>query len=364
MNILVTGGAGYIGSHTLVELLNENHNVVVVDNFSNSSEEPLRRVEKLTGKSVRYYACDVLDKAQMSKVFIRHKFDAVIHFAGLKAVGESFEQPLNYFTTNISGTLVLCELMAEFGVKNLVFSSSATVYGTPRQLPIDESFPTSVNNPYGQSKLSVEFLLKDLARCDEDWNITILRYFNPVGAHPSGEIGEDPKGVPSNILPYIAQVAIGKFDEVKVFGGDYDTEDGTGVRDYIHVVDLARGHVKAIEHIKHSGLKTYNLGTGKGYSVMELIATYEKVSQRAIPFSICARREGDVAACYSSPDYAEKSLAWKACYGIEDMLRHSWRWQSKNPDGYRCAYDSGIDNKVNSTNSDINSNDKIYARVV
>lgn len=337
MKILVTGGAGYIGSHTLIELIESSHEVVVIDNFCNSSRESIRRVEAITQTHIECIECDILDRGALIKVFIKHHFDAVIHFAGLKSVGESVDNPIRYFNNNISGTLTLCDVMADFGVKNMVFSSSATVYGKPKSLPIDESFPTSTCNPYGKSKLAVEELLSDIAESDKEWNITLLRYFNPVGAHKSGIIGEDPKGIPNNILPYISQVAIGRLERLGVFGSDYNTIDGTGVRDYIHVVDLAKGHVKAIQHIIDSGLQTYNLGTGKGYSVFELIAAFQKASGVSIPFKVLPRRSGDVAACYSCPALAENNLGWKAELNIDDMMQDSWRWQSNNPDGYNSS---------------------------
>ncbi|WP_370978440.1 UDP-glucose 4-epimerase GalE [Agaribacterium sp. ZY112] len=335
MNILVTGGAGYIGSHTLVELLNDGHKVVVVDNYSNSSEEPLRRVEKITEKKITRYEVDILDKQALYNVFQQHKFDAVIHFAGLKAVGESAELPLKYYINNISGTLTLCEVMGEMNVKRLVFSSSATVYGEPQRVPIDESFPTSATNPYGRSKLTVEEILHDLGASDDSWNITLLRYFNPVGAHPSGLIGEDPKGTPNNLMPYISQVAVGIRAQLGVFGDDYNTKDGTGVRDYIHVVDLARGHVSAINNKKHKhGVLTLNLGTGNGYSVLDMINTFERISGNKIPYKIIARRPGDVAECYSDPSRAYIQIGWKAKHGLDDMISDGWRWQSQNPRGY------------------------------
>lgn len=335
MNILVTGGAGYIGSHTLIELMADGHDVVVVDNYSNSSAEPLRRVESITGKSLISYEADILNKDALTSIFEKHKFDAVIHFAGLKAVGESVQQPLKYYINNVSGTLSLCEVMQEQEVKNLVFSSSATVYGDPDSVPIDESFPTSVTNPYGRSKLTVEEILHDLGTSDSSWNISLLRYFNPVGAHPSGLIGEDPSGVPNNLMPYISQVAVGVREQLGVFGDDYKTKDGTGVRDYIHVVDLARGHVSAINHLKsNKGVMTLNLGTGKGYSVLDMIVAFERISGNKIPYHVVDRRPGDVAECFSNPKRALMKIGWKAEYELEDMIGDGWRWQSQNPNGY------------------------------
>ncbi|WP_394392320.1 UDP-glucose 4-epimerase GalE [Shewanella woodyi] len=335
MTILVTGGAGYIGSHTVVELLNTNQEVVIIDNLVNSSIEALHRVESITGKSVTFYQGDVLNKAFLQKVFTDHKIQAVIHFAGLKAVGESVAQPLRYYETNVSGTLVLCEVMAENDVKNLVFSSSATVYGDPASLPITEDFPTGATNPYGQSKLMVENILEDLYQSDPSWNIARLRYFNPVGAHASGSIGEDPNDIPNNLMPFIAQVAVGKRDKLSVFGDDYNTHDGTGVRDYIHVVDLAIGHLKALEKLNtQSGLVTYNLGTGVGYSVIDMVNAFEKACGKSISYQIVARRPGDIAACYADPLKAKTELGWQATHSLEDMANSSWKWQSSNPNGY------------------------------
>ena len=336
MSILVTGGAGYIGSHTCVELLNAGYEVVVVDNLSNSSEESLRRVEKITDKKVTFYQADVLDQTRMEEIFKREKFEAVIHFAGFKAVGESVSKPLEYYQNNITGTLVLCNVMRKFGVKNLVFSSSATVYGDPAFIPITEECPKGqCTNPYGQTKSMLEQILIDLNISDPEWNIMILRYFNPIGAHKSGLIGENPKGIPNNLLPYIAQVAVGKLEYVGVFGDDYDTPDGTGVRDYIHVVDLASGHVKAIQKLKENkGVLIYNLGTGNGYSVFEMIKAFEKASGRKIPYIIKQRRSGDIAACYSNAEKAKEELGWVAEHGLEEMCEDAWRWQSQNPNGY------------------------------
>ncbi len=335
MTILVTGGAGYIGSHTCLELLNEDFEVVVVDNLSNSSQESLRRVQKITGKTLAFHKIDLLDKAALEELFLQYRFDAVIHFAGLKAVGESVTIPLRYYHNNITGSINLCELMAKYNVKNIVFSSSATVYGDPHAVPITEDFPISATNPYGKTKLFIEEILKDLYKSDNKWNITLLRYFNPIGAHESGEIGEDPKGIPNNLLPFISQVAVGKLEELLVFGNDYPTPDGTGVRDYIHVVDLALGHIKALEKlIGQTGIHIYNLGTGRGYSVLNVITAFEKASGRKINYRIVDRRAGDIAECYADPSKAEKELGWKATRRINEMCSDSWRWQSRNPDGF------------------------------
>ncbi|MCD4825752.1 MAG: UDP-glucose 4-epimerase GalE [Phycisphaerae bacterium] len=336
MNILVTGGAGYIGSHTVLELLSAGYDVVVVDNLANSSEESLRRVEEITGKSVTFHKVDLLDRDALKAVFDATNFDAVIHFAGLKAVGESNEIPLQYYHNNITGTLVLCEEMAAHGVKNLVFSSSATVYGDPAMVPITEKFPTGATNPYGRTKLMIEEILRDLYASDSQWNIALLRYFNPVGAHASGRIGEHPQGIPNNLMPYITQVAVGKQEQLSVFGNDYQTPDGTGVRDYIHVVDLSLGHLKALEKLQAApGVVTYNLGTGKGYSVLEIVAAFEKACGKEIPVKIVARRTGDVATVYADPALAQKELDWTAKIELEQMCQDSWRWQSENPDGYK-----------------------------
>lgn len=334
-NILVTGGAGYIGSHTVVELLESGYGVVVVDNLSNSNKESMNRVKKITGKSPVFHEADVRDRAAMEKIFTENKIDYVIHFAGLKAVGESCVKPIEYYDNNLYGTLVLLEVMREHGCKKIVFSSSATVYGTPERLPLDESCRTGgTTNPYGTSKYFQEIMLNDVYKADNEWTVVLLRYFNPVGAHPSGLIGEDPRGIPNNLTPYIAKVAIGELKEVGVFGNDYDTPDGTGVRDYIHVVDLAKGHVAAISKIKDSGVYTYNLGTGVGYSVLDVIHAYEKACGHAIPYAIKPRRAGDIAACYADASKAEKELGWKAQYGIDEMCASSWNWQSNNPKGY------------------------------
>lgn len=335
MNILVTGGAGFIGSHTCVELLKANHEVIVVDNLANSKKEALDRVEKLTNRTLTFYEVDLLDKKSLNEIFDAHRIDSVIHFAGFKAVGESVRIPLSYYHNNITGTLYLCEVMMEHGVKNLVFSSSATVYGNPDRVPITEDSPLRTTNPYGRTKLFIEEILRDLHTSDESWNIALLRYFNPVGAHESGHIGEDPNDIPNNLMPYITQVAIGKLDQLSVFGGDYPTEDGTGVRDYIHVVDLAIGHLKALQKLEEQpGVVAYNLGTGKGYSVLDVINAFIKASGQAVPYKITERRPGDAAACYADSTKAEKELGWTAERDLLDMCRDSWRWQSQNPDGY------------------------------
>lgn len=335
MKVLVTGGAGYIGSHTCVELLQAGYDVVVVDNLANSHYESLNRVAQITGKKPDFHQVDICDKLALNRVFEDHKIDAVIHFAGLKAVGESVAQPSRYYYNNVYGTLVLCEVMAEHNVFNLVFSSSATVYGDPKTVPINEDFPLTATNPYGRSKLMVEEILRDLYASDQRWNAILLRYFNPVGAHESGLIGEDPNGIPSNLMPYITQVAVGKLERLSVFGGDYDTVDGTGVRDYIHVVDLALGHLKALEKLSDKpGAVAYNLGTGCGYSVIEVVKAFEKASGRPIPYQIVDRRPGDVASCFADPAFAAKELNWGASRDIETMTRDSWHWQSQNPNGY------------------------------
>lgn len=335
MKILVTGGAGYIGSHACVELLNDGYEVVVLDNLSNSSEESLRRVEKITGKKIPFYKGDIRIREDIEKAFRENKIDAVIHFAGLKAVGESVEKPLEYYSNNITGTLLLCEVMREHGVKNMVFSSSATVYGNPETVPIREDFPLSTTNPYGSTKRMIENILTDLQQADPEWNIILLRYFNPIGAHESGLIGEDPNGIPNNLLPYVAKVAVGKLPLVNVFGNDYETKDGTGVRDYIHVVDLARGHIRAIEKLaKNPGLKVYNLGTGTGYSVLEVIESFSRACGKEVPYRIAPRRSGDIGICYADSEKAREELGWEAEYSIGKMCEDTWRWQSKNPDGY------------------------------
>lgn len=335
MKILVTGGAGYIGSHTCLELLKAGHELVVVDNLSNSKQESVRRVQEITGQILEFKRLDLLDSPALEKVFAESRIEAVVHFAGLKAVGESVSIPLRYYHNNVTGTLILCEVMQAYGVKNIVFSSSATVYGDPHSVPILEDFPLSATNPYGRSKLMIEEILQDLHRSDPSWNIALLRYFNPVGAHSSGRIGEDPDGIPNNLVPYIAQVAVGKLPELRVFGNDYPTPDGTGVRDYIHVVDLAVGHLKALDKLtENPGVVIYNLGTGRGYSVLEVVAAFQKASGRPIPYKIVARRSGDVAASYADPGKAQNELAWKAELGIEAMCRDVWHWQSSNPNGY------------------------------
>lgn len=335
MKILVTGGAGYIGSHTCLELLQAGYEVVVVDNLSNSKEESLKRVQELAGKTLEFHKVDLLDKEALKAVFDSASIEAVVHFAGLKAVGESVTIPLHYYHNNVTGTLILCEVMERHGVKNIVFSSSATVYGDPRTVPITEDFPLSPTNPYGRTKWMIEEILRDLHRTDEIWNIALLRYFNPVGAHPSGRIGEDPNGIPNNLLPYIAQVAVGKLSELPVFGNDYPTPDGTGVRDYIHVVDLSVGHLAALLKLtSNPGVVTYNLGTGRGYSVLEMVSGFEKASEKKIAYNIVGRRAGDVASCYADPSKAKKELDWSADRGIDEMCADSWHWQSSNPNGY------------------------------
>jgi UDP-glucose 4-epimerase len=335
MRILVTGGAGYIGSHTCLELVQAGYEVVVVDNLYNSKEESLRRVQELAGRALEFYKVDLLDEAGLRAVFDRSPVEAVVHFAGLKAVGESVGMPLEYFHNNVTGTLVLCQVMREHHVKNLVFSSSATVYGDPHTVPIMEDFPLSATNPYGRSKLMIEEILGDLSHADPAWNIAILRYFNPIGAHASGRIGEDPNGIPNNLVPYIARVAVGKYPELRVFGGNYTTPDGTGIRDYIHVVDLAIGHLRALEKVALGpGLATYNLGTGRGYSVLEVVAAFEKACGKPIPYRIVERRPGDIAACFADPSKARRELGWWAERGIDEMCADVWRWQSANPDGY------------------------------
>ncbi|MCW8995571.1 MAG: UDP-glucose 4-epimerase GalE [Psychromonas sp.] len=336
MAILVTGGAGYIGSHTVLELLKSEQEVIVIDNLCNASLESLARVAKITGKSCTFYQGDILDKIFLDGVFAKHKIDSVVHFAGLKAVGESVVKPVAYYQNNVQGTLTLLDAMADAAVFNLVFSSSATVYGDPAALPIREEFPVGgTTNPYGTSKLMVEMILQDLAKSDSRWSFAILRYFNPVGAHASGLIGEDPNGIPNNLLPYIAQVAVGKLSALSVFGNDYDTKDGTGVRDYIHVVDLAIGHLKALEKIaENQGVFIYNLGTGNGYSVLEMVKAFEKASGKSIAYNISPRRQGDIAACYAAPEKASAELGWQTERGLADMMQDTWRWQSNNPNGY------------------------------
>jgi len=334
--VLVTGGAGYIGSHTTLALLQAGHDVVVLDNLSNSSPESLNRVGKICGRLPTFVQGDIRDRELLDRLFYENNFDAVLHFAGLKAVGESVEQPLKYYENNVAGSVTLCQAMAQAGVFTFVFSSSATVYGEPDTMPIREDFPTGIpTNPYGRSKLMVEEALKDLAKSDPRWRVALLRYFNPVGAHESGLIGEDPKGIPNNLLPYISQVVIGKRESLAVFGDDYPTVDGTGVRDYIHVVDLARGHLLAVEALdKRGGINVWNLGTGKGYSVLQMVTAFEKASGRKVPYSIAPRRAGDIAECWADPTKARDELGWQAHYGLEQMMADSWRWQSQNPDGY------------------------------
>ena len=335
MTVLVTGGAGFIGSHTVLELLSNDHKVIVIDNLSNSSAESLNRVTQITGKKPVFYAKDLNDRSVLKEIFRIHDIEAVIHFAGYKAVGESVANPMMYYRNNIDSTLTLCEVMKEFGVSNLVFSSSATVYGDPSTVPITEDFPVSATNPYGRTKLFIEQILRDLAIADETLSIALLRYFNPVGAHKSGLIGEDPNGIPNNLMPYISQVAVGKLEQLSVFGDDYPTPDGTGVRDYIHVVDLAKGHLKALEKLESStGVLTYNLGTGSGSSVLDMVKAFENATGKKVPYTIAPRRPGDVAACYADPTKAESELGWKAERGIEEMCEDTWRWQSNNPNGY------------------------------
>ncbi len=334
MAILVTGGAGYIGSHTCVELLNRGEEIVVLDNLSNSKVESLDRVKKITGKDFKFYKGDILSEEDIRRVFEENKIDSVIHFAGLKAVGESVAKPMLYYHNNISGTLILCKVMAEYGCKSIVFSSSATVYGTPKTVPITEDFPLSTTNPYGSTKLMIEDILRDIYVSDKEWRICILRYFNPIGAHESGLIGEDPNGIPNNLMPYIAKVAIGALPILSVFGNDYPTKDGTGVRDYIHVVDLARGHLCAVDKItRESGVFTYNLGTGNGYSVLEIVKAFEKASGQDVAYKITDRRPGDIAECYADPRKAYEELGWKAEKGIKEMCEDAWRFQKNNPNG-------------------------------
>ncbi|DAB30850.1 MAG TPA: UDP-glucose 4-epimerase GalE [Sulfurimonas sp. UBA12504] len=333
--VLVTGGAGYIGSHTCIALHEAGFDFVVFDNLSNASQESLFRVQKIIDRPISFVQGDIRDKEALRSVFTQYDIDAVIHFAGLKAVGESVQQPLEYYDNNINGTIVLCQVMQEFGCKNMVFSSSATVYGDPHTTPIKEDFPLSATNPYGRTKLFIEEILRDIFVSDTSWNIVLLRYFNPVGAHKSGLIGEDPNGIPNNLMPFIAQTAVKKRDYLSVFGDDYDTVDGTGVRDYIHVVDLAFGHVKALEKISNiKEVLTVNLGTGKGYSVLEMVRAFEKASGKDVPYQIAPRRSGDVAKCFADPSYAFETLGWSAQKGIQEMCEDSWRWQSQNPNGY------------------------------
>ncbi len=336
MAVLVTGGAGYIGSHTCVELLNNGYEVVVMDNLYNSNEKALERVEQITGKKVTFYNVDMLDREAMNEIFEKETIDSVIHFAGYKAVGESVRKPLEYYHNNITGTLNLCDVMRNHGVKNIIFSSSATVYGDPAFVPITEDCPKGqITNPYGQTKGMLEQILTDLHVSDPEWNVVLLRYFNPIGAHKAGIIGEDPKGIPNNLVPYIAQVAVGKLEKLGVFGDDYDTPDGTGVRDYIHVVDLAKGHVKAMKKFEDQPeVRIYNLGTGNGYSVLQVLHAFEKACGKTLPYEMKPRRAGDIATCYADPAKAKAELGWEAEYGIEEMCEDSWRWQSMNPNGY------------------------------
>ncbi|MDA2217433.1 MULTISPECIES: UDP-glucose 4-epimerase GalE [Bacillus] len=336
MAILITGGAGYIGSHTCIELLNNNYKIIVVDNLSNSSIESLNRVKEITGKQFEFYKESVLNREKMNEIFLQNNIEAVIHFAGFKAVGESTTIPLTYYYNNIISTIILCDVMQKHNVKKFIFSSSATVYGIPKTSPITEEFPLSVTNPYGQTKLMIEQMMRDVAKADDEWSIALLRYFNPFGAHKSGRIGEDPNGIPNNLMPYVTQVAVGKLKELNIFGNDYPTKDGTGVRDYIHVVDLAKGHVKALEKVLGTkGIEAYNLGTGKGYSVLEMVKVFEKVSGKKIPYKVIGRRPGDVAICFADVSKAKRELGWEAEYGLEEMCIDSWRWQVNNKNGYQ-----------------------------
>lgn len=337
MKVLVTGGAGYIGSHTVVELLSEGHEVIVIDNLCNSSFESINRVKEITGKELEFFELDITDRPQLAEFLQAHRdIEAVIHFAALKAVGESTEIPLTYYQNNVHGTLTLLEELDKAGIYNFVFSSSATVYGDPASVPIKENFPTSATNPYGQSKLMMEIILKDVAASNSNWSISLLRYFNPIGAHESGLIGEDPNGIPNNLMPFISQVAVGKREQLSVFGDDYATPDGTGVRDYIHVVDLAKGHLKALNKLKDiKGVITHNLGTGNGYSVLQMVKAFEKVSGKPVPYQVIERRPGDIAECWADPALAEEELGWKAGKSLEDMMLDTWRWQSNNPDGFK-----------------------------
>lgn len=336
MAVLVTGGAGFIGSHTVVELQNEGYEVVVVDNLSNSSSKSLERVKEITGKPVKFYEADILDAAALDKIFAENDIDSVIHFAGLKAVGESVQKPWEYYNNNITGSLVLFDVMRRHGVKNIIFSSSATVYGTPAEIPVTEKCPKGeITNPYGQTKSMLEQILTDIQKADPEWNVILLRYFNPIGAHKSGKIGENPNGIPNNLMPYVTQVAVGKLKCLGVFGNDYDTPDGTGVRDYIHVVDLAIGHVKSIEKLKENpGLKIYNLGTGTGYSVLDIVKNFEEATGVSVPYEIKPRRAGDIATNYADASLAKKELGWVAERGIKEMCEDAWRWQSRNPNGF------------------------------
>ena len=336
MSILITGGCGYIGSHTCIELLQAGYDIVVLDNYYNSKPEALRRVKELAGRDFPFYECDIRDADGLRRIFSAHSIDAVIHFAGLKAVGESVSKPLAYYDNNVNGTVVLCQVMAEYGCKRIVFSSSATVYGMNNPSPLKEDMPTgAVTNPYGRTKYVIEEILQDTCVSDPAWSAVLLRYFYPIGAHISGRIGEDPNGIPNNLMPYISQVAIGKLPYLSIFGDDYDTHDGTGVRDYIHVVDLAKGHVKAVEYaLKHTGAQAINLGTGIGYSVLDLVNAFRTANHVEVPYKIAPRRAGDIATCYSDPSKAKELLGWSAEKTVEDMCRDSWRWQSQNPQGY------------------------------
>lgn len=335
MTVLVTGGAGFIGSHATVELLENGYKVVVVDNLSNSQKASIDRIKEMTGKDFAFHQVDLLDSQALDDIFSTYDISAVMHFAGYKAVGQSVEMPLSYYHNNISGTLTLCEMMLKHNVQKLVFSSSATVYGLPERVPIEESFSLSATNPYGRTKLMIEEILRDLALSNPSIRIAILRYFNPIGAHPSGKLGEDPRGIPNNLIPYITQVAIGKQPELKIFGGDYETNDGTGVRDYIHVMDLVKGHIKALEYLeKHEGVETFNLGTGTGYSVLEIVNSFNDVTGKQIPYQITDRRPGDIGVCYANPEKAKKLLGWQAEKSLKEMCRDSWNWQVQNPDGF------------------------------
>ena len=336
MSILVTGGAGFIGSHTVVELLNAGYDTIILDNLCNSKSESVNRIKEITGKDVKFYECDIRDRAGLDKIFAENSIEAVIHFAGLKAVGESCEKPLEYYDNNIGGTVILCEAMKAAGCKKIVFSSSATVYGSENPSPLKEDMPEGkTTNPYGTTKLYIERILKDLFASDNEWSVCLLRYFNPIGAHKSGRIGEDPNGIPNNLVPYIAQVAIGRRDFLSVFGADYETPDGTGVRDYIHVVDLALGHIKAVEKVlAEKSCSTYNLGTGTGYSVLDVVKAFEKASGKTVAYKLVDRRPGDIATCFSDPSKAKAELGWEAIRGIDEMCEDSWRWQSMNPNGF------------------------------
>lgn len=335
MAVLITGGAGFIGSHATVELLESDYKVVVIDNFSNSQRASINRIKEMTGKEFAFYEVDLLDYDAVDAVFTEHNITSVMHFAGFKAVGQSVQMPLSYYNNNINGTVTLCEIMLKHGVEKLVFSSSATVYGNPERVPIEETFALSATNPYGRTKLMSEEILQDLADSNPSLRIAILRYFNPIGAHPSGKLGEDPQGVPNNLIPFITQVAIGKRNELQIYGGDYDTSDGTGVRDYIHVMDLVKGHIKALEYLeKHKGVEVFNLGTGTGYSVLEIVRNFNEVTGKNIPYQITDRRPGDIGVCYANPEKAKRLLGWQAEKSLKEMCRDSWNWQVQNPDGF------------------------------